>query len=128
MKEDQYQILSKDILDDPEQREQVFHELREYFGEPMLPVTKYCKALETYANLKAEKDEEFAKYYRFLIIDIYKSCLLDRLIYCGEELRTEKCPKHDGHWSGINFGKDQCECLCSCGCTTGWLPNKKGNK
>lgn len=127
MKEDHFKILDKETLSDPEKREQIFHELREFFGEPCMPVSKYCKALETYASLP-EKDEKFREMYRRLQIDISKSCLLDRLIYCGEELRTVKCPVHKGHWSGIKFGNDECECVGSCGCTTGWLSNKKADK
>lgn len=56
-----------------------------------------------------------------------KSCLLDRLIYCGEPLRTRKCPIHEGVWSGVNFGANRCPHHCEgrCGCTTGWMPEPK---
>ena len=54
---------------------------------------------------------------------IAKSCLLKRLIYLGEPLRTRPCPLHKGHWAGC-FG-ERCPHGCDrgCGCTTGWLPN-----
>lgn len=47
---------------------------------------------------------------------IQKSSLLARLVYCGEAVRTEKCPIHKGQWSGIG--------ACEYGCgQTGWIPN-----
>ena len=55
----------------------------------------------------------------FVFLQITKSALLDRLLYCGESLRTEMCPTHKGRWSGL-FGE------CEHGCQlTGWLPNEK---
>ena len=131
MKEDHFKILDKETLDDPEKLEQVLHELREFFGEPCLPASKYCKALTTWAHIQSEneKNEQFAQFYRVIENSIYKSCLLDRMIYGGEELRTEPCPVHKGVWSGISFGEGKCECSTgSCACTTGWLPNKKKEK
>lgn len=128
MKEDYFRILKKEDLKDPQIREQIFHELREFFGEPCLPASQYCKALYTWAEIRSENDEEFEDFYHKITIDIHKSCLLDRLIYAGGELRKEKCPVHKGHWSGIDFGKNKCECVGECGCITGWLPNKKEDK
>ena len=56
-----------------------------------------------------------------LSIGIAKSCLLRRLIYAGEHLRTRPCPIHRGRWSS-SFK------VCPAGCNfevdlTGWLPN-----
>lgn len=116
-------MIEKEKLNDLVYRKQVFDTLREFFGEPCLPVSKYCKSLETWARLRGEKDPEFVKTCREIIVDIHKSCLLDRLIYVGEEVRTEKCPKHKGEWNGKSFNGD-CECAAVCGCVTGWLPNK----
>jgi len=124
MKENEYKILNLHTLKDPEQLKQILRELQDFFGEPVLPVTKYCKALYTYLDLRAEKDEKFAEMYGFLNVSVNKSCLLDRLIYCGEELRTEKCPTHDGIWSGCDFDQKITCCRGPCGCITGWLPNK----
>lgn len=54
--------------------------------------------------------------------DVGKSCLLGRMIYGGEELRTRACPIHEGHWSGCS--PDPCPAGCNYGINvTGWLPN-----
>lgn len=52
-------------------------------------------------------------------LSIRKSNLLYRLIYCGEKLRTQKCPQHKGRWSGIEFGDNVCPHGCE---LTGWIP------
>lgn len=49
---------------------------------------------------------------------IRKSSLLDRLLYSGEKLRTEICPIHKGHWSGLEFGDNCCPHKCH---LTGWI-------
>lgn len=55
---------------------------------------------------------------------IYKSCLLDRLIYGGETLRVKPCPLHRGRWSGCSL--EPCPEGCSFGSNiTGWLPSDK---
>jgi len=59
-----------------------------------------------------------------LRLSIIKSCLLHRMIYLGEPLRTEKCPIHQGQWSGIKFERCPHGCDATCGCSTGWLPTK----
>lgn len=126
-------------------------QLTAHFGEPVMPVSKYCKALETWANIMCERDKfaDDKSYYRYINqindirLSIYKSNLLWRLIYCGEELRTEKCPEHKGHWVGPSaiwnkfkmnergdFIRDENGDVVLmddyCGCDgTGWLPNKK---
>ena len=92
-------------------------------GSPRISPDYYCNQLHKWAGIVSEHDENFENMYRQLSIRIEKSCLLDRLIYCGEELRKEPCPKHKGRWSGIYFN-EECECVGSCGCLTGWLPNK----
>ena len=56
-----------------------------------------------------------------LWIDIRKSCLLDRLIYAGEPLRTRRCPIHEGEWSGL-WRDEPCPEGCSFGAQlTGWI-------
>ena len=56
-----------------------------------------------------------------LATDISKSCLLLRLIYAGETLRTRPCPTHRGRWSGCT--PTPCATGCSFGDNvTGWLP------
>lgn len=59
-----------------------------------------------------------------LRITIEHSCLLYRMVYLGEPIRTEACPLHKGRWSGIRF-TSPCPhgCDTACGCVTGWLPN-----
>lgn len=52
-------------------------------------------------------------------LSIRKSALLARLIYGGEKLRTQKCPQHKGHWSGLEHPDNQCPHGCG---LTGWLP------
>jgi hypothetical protein len=53
---------------------------------------------------------------------VRKSCLLKRLLYRGEELRTRKCPVHGGRWHGCFT--ERCRAGCDgCGCACGWLPN-----
>lgn len=52
---------------------------------------------------------------------IGKSSMLDRLIYGCEPLRTEKCPKHKGRWSGLPSSPNDCPHGCG---LTGWLPAK----
>jgi hypothetical protein len=82
----------------------------------------YCDIMERYAAELASTDPSRRNALGELHMRIRKSCLLDRLIYCGEPLRTVPCPKHKGTWGGIHSGREQCACCGSCGCTTGWLP------
>lgn len=58
----------------------------------------------------------------FPSLDVGKSCLLGRMIYGGEELRTRPCPVHKGMWSGCS--PNACAAGCGYGMNiTGWLPN-----
>lgn len=107
----------------------LLRDLTAHFGEPVRPVSKYCEALITWARVVQERVEStpqgehsqweaYASHLIYIIKDIHKSNLLDRLIYGGENLRTEPCPKHKGRWSGI--------LPCELGCdSTGWLPEPK---
>lgn len=81
----------------------------------------YC---EVFAAYLGERPEEDAAGVRDLDLAIRKSCLLSRLIYEREPLRTVPCPKHRGRWAGIHWPGEGCEygCVGPCGCTTGWLP------
>lgn len=80
----------------------------------------YCAAFSEYLS---ERDEEPNGPHARLRLKIRKSCLLDRLIHCGEELRTVPCPEHKGKWSGCHFDPCPHGCSIGCGCTTGWLPS-----
>lgn len=53
----------------------------------------------------------------YVFLQIQKSSLLARLLYDGQPLRTEPCPKHQGTWSGIG------PCRHGCG-SVGWLPTE----
>jgi hypothetical protein len=80
-----------------------------------MPGVRPIKALCEAFRARVDDDHEA----QCLLRDIAKSCLLYRLIYAGEELRTTPCPKHKGRWSGWSFDP----CACSFGPNlTGWLP------
>ena len=91
--------------------------------------------------------DEFAKARNVIEFAIEKSCLLDRMIYGGEQPSQTPCPVHKGRWSGIQFGwpdgvwsdgkpieeashlrkyyDEGCRCYQhKCGCTTGWQPDE----
>ena len=113
--------------------------LREHYNEPVMPMSKYCKALRTWAECIEENNtnpelargsryDDWAqgkKYYKTIghtMMDISKSALLWRLLYNGEELRTKMCPEHKGHLD-TNMWCGGCE-PCEHGCEgTGWLKN-----
>lgn len=105
-----------DKLTDKEVNE-MLDKLKKHFNEPVKPISQYCKAFYTWKeatehSAKNVFHEESVLNKTYLMI--IKSNLLWRLLYLDEPLRTEKCPKHDGRWSGIN--------TCTYGCaSTGWL-------
>jgi hypothetical protein len=100
-------------------------------GDPVLPASKYCAALRSWAELASHKrsngltevsiitEEEVSH----LELAITKSCLLKRMIYMEElEPRKRQCPIHLGRWSGCSF--ERCPAGCdTCGCLCGWLPD-----
>ncbi len=107
--------------------------LEQHYGEPVRPVSEYCKALETWKDCiqklnatKPHQDEKVgtimgyqgAEYHQHLdhiYVDIKKSNLLFRLIYVGEDFRPVRCPVHDGR---IHFDTT---IPCPNGCDhTGW--------
>lgn len=117
--------------------------LKLHYKEPVRPVSQYCQAFRDWAKAIQQKVKEIeaieepgpADHYDLeqwkplgdlawrLELSIYKSNLLYRLIYAGDELRTKKCPKHDGRWSGcVGFNEVDCGCVYH-GNITGWLPN-----
>jgi hypothetical protein len=108
--------------------EDMLKRLSEHYGQRVAPVSKYCEALESWAEVVNSKDytrvDESA--IDVLRLAIYKSNLLYRMVYLGEPLRTIKCPTHDGHWSGMHFSdKPPCECTDRAGNITGWLPTEQ---
>src|ERR1700692_2427425 len=108
---------------------------------PTLKAEEFCAAFYTWAEacqteLPADDEgmkhwrKEFADHWSFMELAIHKSCLLNRLIYAREPLRTEMCPAHKGKWSGCVFEK-KLECGCQFGSNvTGWLmpPDKSRKK
>ena len=104
--------------------------------QPIRPVSEYCDALVQYATAlqrcaeegnpgpfgSADEASEIAEALFKLNLWGRKSNLLWRLIYLGQDLRTEKCPTHQGRWSGYGYGDNTCECQVGLD-ITGWLPN-----
>lgn len=79
-----------------------------------VPIETLCGALESWAEMRIDDVA--------LLPLVHKSCLLSRLIYAGEQLRTRKCPVHHGRWSGYLL--EPCPARCNFGLNvTGWLPN-----
>ncbi len=88
--------------------------LSEHYGEPVLPLERFCYALTTWSRLSENK---------LPLLQIKKSNLLFRMIYLGEEPRAVQCPEHLGKWSGC---KPPGACVCqTAGNVTGWLPNSE---
>jgi hypothetical protein len=104
---------------------------------PTLKAEEFCKAFYTWAEAcqtelptddedKKQWRNEFADHWNFIALAVRKSCLLERLIYAGEPLRTEMCPQHTGKWGGCVV--ERLECGCQFGSNvTGWLkpPNQR---
>ena len=122
---------------------------RRLFGGSLPPTDprRFCEAMDKWAALMAAKDpEHFETAWRTVRMAIGKSCLLDRMLYGGEQASEVPCPVHKGIWSGIHLGwpgdkwsdgspvKEDPQlrawwdagCRCAkhvgCGCTTGWQP------
>lgn len=112
----------------PEQANELRDVLTKHYRCRVATVTEYCEALREWARVMVESGYapevgEMAGKVMFLL---YKSNLAARLVYMGEPVRTEKCPKHDGRWSGCHWHDDP-EDICECETgnnTTGWLPNE----
>lgn len=89
---------------------------------PVMAANHYCEQFRIWEKVYLDSvDDNHVTRSDFSTVRlaIEKSCLLDRLIYGGEKLRTEKCPIHKGTWSGCHW--DPCE-FCHFGCNvTGWL-------
>jgi hypothetical protein len=106
-----------------DQAEEMLNQLTEYYQCPVMPVDRYCRCLETWAEV-ASKAGEISSDFVMQLHTVYKSNLLYRLIYLGEELRTTPCPVHKGVWSGWALSeKNNCACLSGVN-ITGWLPNE----
>ena len=103
---------------------------------PTLKAEEFCKAFYTWAEacqteLPTDDEgmkqwrQEFADHWSFIELAVHKSCLLNRLIYGREPLRTDMCPQHKGKWSGCVWEKLDCGCQFASN-VTGWLmPSNK---
>lgn len=112
--------------------QQLLRKLTKHYGQQVRPVGEYCAAFRTWFKVIQKKDEEaldagetnlhhrkaYVESLGRLYVDITKSNLLARLIYAGEELRTEKCPIHKGSYAGGG------SCVYGCD-NTGWLKTPK---
>ncbi len=111
-----------------------------------------CLAIEQWLplyleSLEKQKREEFREAALAVQLAVRKSCLLDRMVNCGEKPSETPCPVHEGQWAGIHLGwpgqmwangrpvevSELCQkwydagCRCfmhKCGCTTGWQPDE----
>jgi hypothetical protein len=84
-----------------------------------LPVSDYCNALETWGRIAVARGIIGRGAHHDVQLGITKSSLLARVIYGGEGLRTERCPIHEGRWSGLEWTDNACPHGCQ---LTGWLP------
>jgi len=96
---------------------------------------QFCNAMDAWAGAcmtelptddedKKKWRKEFREAWSLIRLAIRKSCLLDRLIYGGETLRTEICPVHLGRWSGCSMDPQPAGCNCRHDiCLTGWQQN-----
>lgn len=120
-----------------EEQERFYREaLERHHGERVAPVSSVCKAIGHYVTAitadgagspwgNGDGTDPITDWLRtngrMVLTFATKSNLLYRLIYLGQPLRTKKCPKHDGHWSGCDF-QGTCECQVGTD-VTGWLPD-----
>ena len=103
--------------------------LSKYFGEPVCRVSFICDSFrQWFSVLKTQGhrvDYPWVKDISNLELAIYKSNLLWRLIYEGQNLRKKECPTHKGAWSGCS--SEPCPDGCTDGINiTGWLPESGG--
>jgi hypothetical protein len=116
-----------------EQVDEMLLKLRKHFQEPVLPLGKFCSAMDTWAqcivegvsrasNKTTAQGNEYHMWLTQMFIDIRKSGLLGRLFYDNEKKRTIPCPRHKGCmdtglWAGAGDWPD--DCLCD---GSGWVP------
>jgi hypothetical protein len=103
-----------------EEAEEMLKALTEHYKEAVMPASKYCKALETWADIVSKQGSFNNSSIDGIRLTLDKSGLAHRLIYKGEELRNRECPNHKGrmHTQLWCFGT---VCICE---GSGWLPNK----
>lgn len=115
-----------------DQVQDMLKQLREHFNEPVMPLGRFCETMVkwigcieqgvTETDRDHQQGQHYAKHLRHVLTDIHKSALLGRMFFAGEEPRTEKCPEHKGHWSGLEGLNNECPHGCQ---LTGWLPDPR---
>jgi hypothetical protein len=115
-----------------EQVQTMLAQLREHFGQPVMPIGVYCEgfrnwvraiemAVERTTGGRQENHKNMLRRIEAVRLDVTKSNLLYRLLYLGETFRTEPCPVHKGEWSGC-VGPEQACPHCMSGINvTGWV-------
>lgn len=112
-----------------EEAARMLEALRNYYRQPVMPLHKFCDGLKKWARAMADSNGM----YKSVGLDglaffgtAWKSNLLYRILYLGEDPRTEKCPVHKGVWSGCVTEDPGCGCLSGAN-VTGWLaPDGEG--
>lgn len=131
---------SQQKLDD-ETVARMLADLSAHFGEPVMPASRFCGKMRAWfravhdgaAREKAEQHwsnslQALSGAIYAVDLAITKSACLARLIYGGEDIRTEQCPVHKGRWSGCAWRSPECATSeypdgCMDGSNvTGWLP------
>ncbi len=106
-------VAERPLIEVATLREATAHLHAKFSGTQRIQVL--CRELLVWSRTQDRRD------VAQLQLGIEKSCLLHRLIYSQEPLRTRPCPIHRGHWSGCT--PDECPAGCSYGDNvTGWLP------
>lgn len=81
----------------------------------------FCTPLPTDDEYKKKERAEHYEHFSKVDLAISKSCLLDRLFFQDEVIRTVPCPVHKGRWSGCDWDTPGCACRNGSN-VTGWLP------
>ena len=123
--------MKKDAIRSKEEAHELLRRLEQFYGQPVLPLSNFCDAMELWMDCIVKNNTEpalmqeginhgqkYFEYLKFMRIDIRKSNLLGRLLYAKEPLRTRMCPIHKGHWNGQAMFFEKCNLLCD---GTGWL-------
>lgn len=84
----------------------------------------YTTPLPTDSDHKTEDRDYLREAWGYVELQISKSCLLNRLFFQTETLRTTPCPEHEGRWSGCAWSGTPCACQNGAN-VTGWLPNEE---
>jgi len=107
-----------------ETAEALLKELSEHYGEPVMPLHKFCDGMWKWARAMAASDGPYASVGKDAIrvfSNTSKSNLLARIFFRGEDPRKAPCPIHKGQWSGCVFGDQVCpHCMSGCN-VTGWV-------